>query len=226
MNTELDISQYQIRNVFWGRSLPRISLFDDNLRLIASWNFSKRDNFIMNIRCIEVLDSKKEMEDGKIRKRVRGYRLYIDFRIKNIENRDLLMFLRKMWTAAHIYIAPHRDAMKNPNDDSYEFEVHIISNFEPIYFNNRFIGHEISFSFESVYLLREIPRDENISKIILATTQRIDGIDSANRQTSMTYFGEKMFYGGWERTQEDLKAVAFWERPENEDEIEPYGQIW
>ena len=118
----LDITQYGSRNVLWGRGLPIIALYDINWVMIDEWRFESKDNFRMNFRFPEVIDGKTEMEDGRIRKRVRGYRMYADFTINNIENRDLLLFLRKMWTAEHIMITPHDGTMRNPN---------VVSAFEP-----------------------------------------------------------------------------------------------
>jgi len=222
----LDLTKYGQRNVFWGRGLPRISLYDNNWVLIDQWDFQSQDNFRMNFRCPEEIDGKNEMEDGRIRKRIRGYRLYVDFTIDNIENRDLLMFLRKMWIAAHVVITPHYGTMRNPNDNTYDFEVLVDSSFDPEYFDGRFIGHKIPFTLESVYLLHEPPEDSSVVKIILASTYKEDGIVKADRQTSVTYWGEKMFYGGWEKTEEDLADVAFWDVPEDETEIEEYGKLW
>jgi|GEM_PF-6997194 len=222
----LDITQYGSRNVLWGRGLPIISLYDNNWELIDEWRFESKDNFRMNFRFLEVIDGKNEMEDGRIRKRVRGYRMYADFTIDNIENRDLLLFLRKMWTAVHIMITPHDGTMRNPNDNTYDFEMLTDSDFNPEYFDGRFIGHIIPFTLESTYLLLDIPEDSDITMIILATTYKEAGIEKANRRTSVTYWGEKMFYGGWELTEEDFKSVAFWEQPEDPLEICEYGKLW
>jgi hypothetical protein len=220
-----DLTPYRIRNVFWGREHPIIATYHEGV-LTGEWRFTSNDNYRMNIRCAEILDGKNEMEDGTMRKRVRGYRLYVDFSVSNVQNRDLLIFLRKMWIADTILITPHRDAMVNPLTNTFEFEMLVDGDFVPQYFDGRFIGHEIPFTLESVRLFDSIPEDRSAVKIVLATTKREGGTTAADRQTSVTYYGEKLFYGGWELTEDDLKSVAFWEQPENADEIDPYGQIW
>lgn len=220
----IDMTRYRLRNVLWGRTLPSIDIYDENWGLIAHWQLRKQDNFRMDMRFPEELAGKHEMENGRIRKRIRGYRMYVDFHISNVENRDLLNFLRKMWGAAHVIILPHNGEMKNPDHNVYSFEVHVDSGFAPKYFDGRFIGHTIDFSLEAIDLLSTLPEDDVIM-LVKAESKIVDGVEVADERTSMTFWGEKLYYGGWERTAEDLKYVAFWEEPD-EDEIEPYGKLW
>ena len=218
----MSLIKFRQRFVLWGKELPIINIYDSNWTLIAEWRFTLEDNIKMGFRNLEVIDSKNEMESGLIRKRVRGYRFYIDFSIQNLENRTLLMFLRKMWMADHVIITPHDNTMMNPRTHDYDFEMLVNSDFNPEYLENRWIGHTISFTLESVYLLDTIPEDKMIAQIILATTMRVGGITSADPQTSLTFPNEKMLYGGWELTAEDLAAVAFVETAP-EEERDPYG---
>jgi len=218
----MSLISFRQRLVLWGKELPIINIYDSNWTLIDEWRFTLNDNIRMGFRNLEVIDSKNEMESGLIRKRIRGYRFYVDFSIQNLENRALLMFLRKMWMADHVIITPHDGTMMNPRTHDYDFEMLINSDFNPEYLENRWIGHNISFTLESVYLLDSIPEDKMIAQIILATTQRIAGVTSADPQTSLTFPNEKMLYGGWELTAEDLAAVAFVETAP-EEEQDPYG---
>jgi len=218
----LDLVGYSQRYVLWGKELPIINIYDSDWVLIDEWRFILNDNIKMGFRNLEVIDSKNEMESGLIRKRVRGYRFYVDFSIQNLENRALLMFLRKMWMADHVVITPHDGTMVNPMIHDYDFEMLIDSDFNPEYLENRWIGHTISFTLESVYLLDTIPEDKMVASIILATTQRVAGVTSADPQTSLTFPNEKMLYGGWELTEDDLKVVAFVEIAP-EEEQDSYG---
>jgi hypothetical protein len=211
----LDLVGYNQRYVLWGKELPIINIYD------SDW-VTLNDNIRMGFRNLEVIDSKNEMENGLIRKRVRGYRFYVDFSIQNLENRALLMFLRKMWMADHVVITPHDGTMMNPRTHNYDFEMLINSDFNPEYLENRWIGHIISFTLESVYLLDSIPEDTMMIHIIEATTMRVAGVTSADPQTSLTFPNEKMLYGGWELTAEDLAVVAFVETAP-EEEQDPYG---
>lgn len=222
----LELTGHQQHYVMWGKALPIISIYNSDWVLIDEWRFSLNDNIRMGFRNLEIIDSKNEMESGLIRKRVRGYRFYTDFSIKNLENRALLMFLRKMWLANHVVITPHYGTMLNPRTNNYDFEMLVDSDFNPEYLDGRWIGHIISFTLESVYLLDSIPEDMNLIKTILATTTRSGGVTSADRQTSVTYWGEKMFYGGWEISEDDMRSVAFWEQPEDSNEIDEYGKLW
>jgi hypothetical protein len=224
MNAQDLLNQYALRNVFWGRELPKISLYDANWRLIDEHVFQSSDNFRMDIRFPEKLDSMMELEDGTMRKRVRGYRLFVEMKISNIENRSLMLFLRKMWLAQHVVITPHYGTMLNPDDYTYNFEVLVVSDFEPRYFDGRFIGHEIEFTLQGVDLLSAIPNDD-LQQVIPATDMVVEGVTQPDPRTSITYWGEKLFYGGWEKTAEDFRYVAFWEEPD-EAEIEEYGRIW
>ncbi len=52
---------------------------------------------------------------------------------------------------------------------------------------------------------------------------RIGGVTSADPQTSLTFPDEKLLYGGWELTEDDLKVVAFVETAPSEEQ-DPYGQ--
>ncbi|GAG05605.1 unnamed protein product, partial [marine sediment metagenome] len=175
------------RYVLWGKELPVINIYDSEWILIDEWRFTLEDNIKMGFRNIEIIDSKNEMESGLIRKRIRGYRFYTDFSIQNLENRALLIFLRKMWMADHVVITPHEGTMVNPLTHDYNFEMLINSDFNPEYLENRWIGHTISFTLESVYLLDSIPEDKAIAYIILATTKRVAGVTSADPQTSLTF---------------------------------------
>lgn len=219
----LTIAGYSQRYVMWGKELPIIKIYDTDWVLIDEWRFTLNDNIRMGFRNLEIIDSKHEMEDGLIRKRVRGYRFYIDFSIQNLENRALLMFLRKMWMADHVVITPHDGTMVNPRTHDYDFEMLVDSDFNPEYLTGRWIGHTIQFTLESVYLLDSIPEDKMVIQIIAATTLRSGGVTSADPQTSLTFPNEKMLYGGWELTEDDLKVVAFVETAP-EEEQDPYGQ--
>lgn len=217
------IVQYGPRNVFWGRELPIVGLYDSNWALIDEWRFVKADNFRMEIRAARVMDAESEMENGMIRQRVRGYRMYVDFSVNNIENRDLMIFLRKMYEASHILLTPHWGSMVNPNDDTYNFEVIMDSDFEPRYYDGRFIGHVLSWSFKSKDLLNYIPRDGFDVYIIEATTKFTAGVEEADEQTSVTYPNEKMIYGEWEVSEQDYRQIAYVEIPPSGWE-DPYGE--
>jgi len=218
----IDLSQYGARNVFWGRELPKITLWGVNWQSYAEWQFSSADNFRMEISASRVMDSEIETEQGMMRQRMRGYRLHIDFSVNNIENRDLLYFLRRMWVADHITVTPHWGGMVNPNNKSYNFEVLLNSDFEPKYFDGRFIGHQISWSFISKDLLKTLPEDKYVPHIIFATTKISDGVESADEQTSVTYPSEKMLYGGWEVSEDDFREIAYVETVPDAEK-DPYG---
>jgi hypothetical protein len=215
-------SQYGLRNVFWGRELPKILLYNANWYSFAEWQFSKNDNFRMEISVSRAVDSEVETEQGMMRQRIRGYRMQIEFTVNNIENRDLIRFLRRMWLANHIIIVPHWGSMVNPSDNTYNFEVLLTSDFEPKYFDGRFIGHQISWSFMSKDLLNSIPDDKYLPNVIPATTKRVGGATVADEQTSVTYPSEKMMYGGWEVSEDDYREIAYVESPASGEE-DPYG---
>lgn len=224
----IDVTKSLSDNVFWGKTLPIIALYDSNWVLIDEWRFTKNDNFRMNIGVERIIDSEAEMEDGTMRQRIRGYRMYVNFNVNNIWNRDILMFLRKMYEASHIRLTPHYGRMQNPNTkikaEQFEFDVLLNSDFNPNYFDNRFIGHNIEWSFKTLDLLTRIPIDINIITIIRARTETVDGVEQAEEQTARTYCGEKMIYGGWELTEEDLRYVAFVETSPD-GEADPYGDF-
>ena len=210
------------RYVLWGRELPIIKIYDSEWIMIDEWRFTLEDNIKMEFRSPEIIDSKNRMESGMKRKRVRGYDFYVDFSVYNTDNRALLLFLRKMWIADHVVITPHDGTMMNPRTHDYDFEMLVDSDFNPEYLNNKWIGHAISFTLESVYLLDSPPEDTAIPYIVKATTMRIGGVTSADPQTSLTFPNEKLLYGGWELTAEDLSVVAFVETAP-EEEQDPYG---
>jgi hypothetical protein len=212
-----------ISDVFWGKELPRISLFNDKWELKDEWRFAKTDNFRMELGCTRDF-TEKEMETGHVRQRVRGFRLFADFNVQNIENRDLIKFLRQMWSAEHIILTPHYGTMENPNHGGYDFEVMLNSDFNPQYFDGRFIGHVIEWSFKSLELLNKIPEDVCTIRLIKATTYRSDGVNYADPLTSLTYPNEKMLYGGWETTEDELSEIAYVEK-DTEGEEDPYG-VW
>lgn len=219
-----NISQYGLRNVFWGRELPKITLYNVNWASFAEWRFSSYDNFRMEISVKRAMDSEVETEQGMVRQRIRGYRLHVEFTVNNIENRDLLIFLRKAWVAEHIMLVPHWGAMVNPNDNSYNFRVLLNSDFEPKYFDGRFIGHQISWSFIGEDLLRSIPEDKYMPYIIPATSRIYLGAAVADEQTSVTYPSEKMLYGGWEQSEKDYREIAYIEIAAA-GESDPYGAL-
>ena len=217
-----NISQYGLRNVFWGRELPKITLYDSNWHSFAEWQFANADNFRMEITVPRAVDSEIETEHGMMRQRIRGYRMHIDFTVNNIENRDLLRFLRQMWLADHIILVPHPGSMVNPNNNTYNFEVLLNSDFEPEYFDGRFIGHRIAWSFMSKDLLNSIPDDKYLTHIIPATDKIVGGVIVADEQTSVTYPSEKMLYGSWEVSEDDFREIAYVETVPDEEK-DPYG---
>jgi len=164
------------RYVLWGRELPIIKIYDSEWIMIDEWRFTLEDNIKMEFRSPEIIDSKNRMESGMKRKRVRGYDFYVDFSVYNTDNRALLLFLRKMWIADHVVITPHDGTMMNPRTHTYDFEMLVDSDFNPEYLNNKWIGHAISFTLESVYLLDSPPEDTAIPYIVKATTMRIGGV--------------------------------------------------
>lgn len=212
-------------NVLWGKALPSISIYDDNWEMISEWRFTKLDNFRMEISCAREF-TEKEMENGQLRQRLKGFRMFVDFQVSNIENRDLMLFLRQMWTASHILLAPHYGTMKNPNTGGYDFEFVLGTDFMPQYFDGRFIGHNLAWNFKSLDLLIDIPRDSGVIRLIPRTPQRVGGVDSPDRKYSLTYFDEKMIWGGWELTADDRKYLAYFEQPEDPSEIDDYGKLW
>jgi len=214
----------RVKNTFWGNELPYISVFNENWVLVDEWRFTSLDNFRMEISAERVIDSRVETAEGKIRERLRGYRVYFDFKIENVHNREIMKFFANMWQAAHIVITPHDGSMLNPDDQTYNFEVLMNSDFNPKYFDGRFIGHSIEWQFQGLYLLSKIPIDVSMVNIIPADTTRSGGVTSADQRVSMTFWGEKLFYGGWELTTDDFNTVAFFE-PAPEGEEEPYG-VW
>lgn len=217
-------SQYEKYNVLWGKSLPIISLYDHNWTLIDEWRFELTDNFRIEFITERVIDSEEECEDGTIRQRIRGFRLYMSLSVENIENRALLNFLRKMYSADHIAVKPHDGTMQNPNTGFYTFEMLLDSDFEPKYFDGRWIGHTIDLVLKTKDLLIDIPRDTKAFQIIPARTEKIAGVEQADRQVSLTFFNEKMIYGGWELSEDELKEIAYIEKsPEGEED--PYG-VW
>jgi hypothetical protein len=219
------MSDYGLPYVFWGRALPKISVYTSGI-LLDQWQFSKHDNFRMAIKCQRTLDSEEEMEDGTFRQRIRGYRLFVTFSISMVKNRAMLMFLRNMFLAEQIILTPHYGSMQSPIDNTYQFSMIVDSDFEPEYFDGRFIGHSIEFTLKSLTLLPSIPRDNNLVQVIPAETMKVGGVVLPDRKYVVTYWGEKMYYGGWELTPEDFKYVAFWEQPEDPGEIDPYGKLW
>jgi len=218
----IDLTQYGARNVFWGRYLPKIILYNANWQSFDEWQFVKEDNFRMEISVERMIDSELETEQGMIRQRVRGYRMHVEFSVNNIENRDLMLFLRKMWVAPHILLVPHWNSMFNPNNNTCNFEVLLNSDFEPKYFDGRFIGHQISWSFMSKDLLKSLPEDRFAPYIIFATTTIVEGVEVADEQTSVTYPSEKMLYGGWEVSEDDYREIAYVETVPDEEK-DPYG---
>lgn len=213
-----------MKQVFWGNALPRI-IISVGGSMVTEWSFASTDNFRMELRCRKVVDSQAEMASGIMRQRVRGYRLVADFEVKNVNNRSLLMFLRNMFVAETIILIPHYGGMANPNDGSYEFRMITDGDWEPLYTEGRFIGHTVSFRLIGVDLLRQIPTDPGRIGIVKATTTRVDGVEVADESTSKTYWGEKMFYGGWEHSADDMRTVAFFE-PVPDEEVDPYGKLW
>lgn len=192
--------------------------------LISAWYFTENDNFKMEFDN-EYEYSEMEMETGLLRQQKFGWRLHINFTLEALDNRRLMEFLRKACHADQIIIEPHQGGMRNPQDNSYRFEMLWDGNFTPQYLlgMGRWIGHTLSFALKSKDLFAEPPLDGGQITLVERSMKTIAGVTAADPQYSVTYWGEKMFYGGWEVAgQDEMKTLAYFESAP-EGETDPRG---
>jgi len=211
------------KSIIWGNALPKLQAYKSGV-LIGEWQFTSLDNFRMELACLRLVDSQEEMVNGLIRQRIRGFRLTAGFTLRNVENRSIMLFLRRVFLADQIIFTPHPGGMINPLNQSFEFSMLVDGDFDPKYFDGRMIGHEFEFKLIGTELLPEIPDDWGGFNITPATTMRSAGATVPDPITSISRWGEKRWWSGWELTEDDLRSCAFWVYVPPEDR-DPYGDF-
>lgn len=107
------------------------------------WLFSPEDSIKLRVHFPPVKKRIIETESGKLRSRVRGYRLRATITFERPENAKFIDFMRFFLNKRFGYFYPHPYGLAHANNHALDYwNVIPDSNLDYDYFADRFVGHK------------------------------------------------------------------------------------
>ena len=199
--------------VWGGATYPQLRSFNGTTSRLYTTDGKGLPQVKLTVAVEETNLALNRLASREIRRRRSGFLMRFALTLRLPGNADLLDFvyeaLRNNWP---LYLKPHPGCLywpaPYPHDD--EWQVVIDGQFDWAYFNNKWVGHDVTLKLVATQEMDFPPVNEAGPGFVPVGYERVGGVLTPTAESTLTFWNERMWAGAYD-LKDGVDAVAFWE---------------
>ena len=199
--------------VWGGATYPQLRSFNGTTSRLYTTDGKGLPQVKLTVAVEETNLALNRLASREIRRRRSGFLMRFALTLRLPGNADLLDFvyeaLRNNWP---LYLKPHPGCLywpaPYPHDD--EWQVVIDGQFDWAYFNNKWVGHDVTLKLVATQEMDFPPVNEAGPGFVPVGYESVGGVLTPTAASTLTFWNERMWAGAYD-LKNGVDAVAFWE---------------